>query len=137
MATPGNPERPLSGFDAAGEVRTHQDDCGPTDYVARMGGDEFVMLMSGENREKLEFKIDSMRSVVRRAGEVTLEPSLLRMSVGILSLLRLPYSGIHGNGVLLPAIACPTERPATASRTSSSVTPTGNLRSRRSPSKSR
>jgi hypothetical protein len=41
------------------------------------------MLMSGENREKLEFKIDSMRSVVRRAGEVTLEPSLLRLSVGV------------------------------------------------------
>jgi diguanylate cyclase (GGDEF)-like protein/putative nucleotidyltransferase with HDIG domain len=64
----------------ANGLREH---CGPTDYVARMGGDEFVLLISGDNPEELDFKIDSMRAVVRRAGEVTPEPSLLAMSVGV------------------------------------------------------
>jgi len=64
----------------ANGLREH---CAPTDYVARMGGDEFVLLISGDNPEELECKIESMRAVVRRAGEVTPEPSLLSMSVGV------------------------------------------------------
>jgi diguanylate cyclase (GGDEF)-like protein/putative nucleotidyltransferase with HDIG domain len=64
----------------ANGLREH---CGPNDYVARMGGDEFVLLISGEAAETLEYKIDAMRAVVRRAGDVTPEPSLLAMSVGV------------------------------------------------------
>jgi diguanylate cyclase (GGDEF)-like protein/putative nucleotidyltransferase with HDIG domain len=64
----------------ANGLREH---CAPNDYVARMGGDEFVLLISGDNPEELECKIEGMRSVVRRAGEVTPEPSLLAMSVGV------------------------------------------------------
>jgi diguanylate cyclase (GGDEF)-like protein len=64
----------------ANGLREH---CAPTDYVARMGGDEFVLLISGDNPEELECKIEGMRAVVRRAGEVTPEPSLLSMSVGV------------------------------------------------------
>lgn len=60
-----------------------REQCGPTDYVARMGGDEFVILSSGGNDEELDAKIDRMRSVARKAGDSTPEPSALSMSVGI------------------------------------------------------
>ena len=57
--------------------------CDPHDYVARMGGDEFVMLISGSDPAALEAKIEAMRAVVRRAGEITPEPCPLSLSVGV------------------------------------------------------
>jgi len=57
--------------------------CDSHDYVARMGGDEFVMLIAGGDPGDLETKIESMRSVVRKAGEVTPEPCPLSLSVGV------------------------------------------------------
>jgi diguanylate cyclase (GGDEF)-like protein/putative nucleotidyltransferase with HDIG domain len=57
--------------------------CDPSDYVARMGGDEFVMLISGGDDEALERKVEAMRAVVRNAGEITPEPSSLSLSVGV------------------------------------------------------
>ena len=53
------------------------------DYVARMGGDEFVILVSGGNDEELDSKIERMRAVARKAGDSTPEPSALSMSVGV------------------------------------------------------
>jgi diguanylate cyclase (GGDEF)-like protein/putative nucleotidyltransferase with HDIG domain len=60
-----------------------REQCGPTDYVARMGGDEFVILIPGGSVEELEDKIDRMRTVARHAGDSTPEPSPLSMSVGV------------------------------------------------------
>jgi diguanylate cyclase (GGDEF)-like protein/putative nucleotidyltransferase with HDIG domain len=60
-----------------------REQCGPPDYVARMGGDEFVLLIPGANVEELELKIDRMRAVAKRAGDSTPEPSALSMSVGV------------------------------------------------------
>ena len=60
-----------------------REQCGPTDYVARMGGDEFVILIPGGSVEELEDKIDRMRTVARRAGDSTPEPAALSMSVGV------------------------------------------------------
>jgi len=60
-----------------------REQCGPPDYVARMGGDEFVLLIPGANVEELELKIDRMRAVAKRAGDSTPEPSPLSMSVGV------------------------------------------------------
>jgi diguanylate cyclase (GGDEF)-like protein/putative nucleotidyltransferase with HDIG domain len=57
--------------------------CDAHDYVARMGGDEFVMLITGGDDAALDRKVESMRSVVRKAGEITPEPSSLSLSVGI------------------------------------------------------
>ena len=57
--------------------------CDPHDYVARMGGDEFVMLIAGGDEDALDRKVEAMRSVVRKAGEITPEPSSLSLSVGI------------------------------------------------------
>ena len=60
-----------------------REQCGHTDYVARMGGDEFVILVSGGNDEELDTKIERMRAVARKAGDSTPEPSALSMSVGV------------------------------------------------------
>jgi len=64
----------------ANGLREH---CGPNDYVARLGGDEFVMLIPYSGDEDVEAKIEHMRSVARKAGESTPEPSYLAISVGI------------------------------------------------------
>jgi len=60
-----------------------REQCGASDYVARMGGDEFVVLISGAGVDDLEETIDRMRAVAREAGDATPEPSALSMSVGV------------------------------------------------------
>jgi diguanylate cyclase (GGDEF)-like protein len=60
-----------------------REQCGSTDFVARMGGDEFVILSSGGSDEELDAKIDRMRNVAKKAGDSTPEPSALSMSVGV------------------------------------------------------
>jgi diguanylate cyclase (GGDEF)-like protein/putative nucleotidyltransferase with HDIG domain len=53
------------------------------DYLARMGGDEFVMLIAGGDSESIDSKVDAMRAVVRNAGQITPEPCVLSLSVGV------------------------------------------------------
>lgn len=60
-----------------------RESCTASDYLARMGGDEFVLLIPGEVGEELEMKIDRMRAIAKRAGDSTPEPSVLSMSVGV------------------------------------------------------
>jgi diguanylate cyclase (GGDEF)-like protein/putative nucleotidyltransferase with HDIG domain len=57
--------------------------CGAGDYLARMGGDEFVMLLPGGDVDELERKIEAMRAVARRAGDNAQEPISLDLSVGV------------------------------------------------------
>jgi diguanylate cyclase (GGDEF)-like protein/putative nucleotidyltransferase with HDIG domain len=77
-----------------------REQCGPTDYVARMGGDEFVILIPGGSVEELEDKIDRMRTVARRAGDSTPEPAALSMSVGVATY---PEDGSDGEDLLAEA----------------------------------
>jgi diguanylate cyclase (GGDEF)-like protein len=48
-----------------------------------MGGDEFVILIPGGSPEDLEARIDRMRTVAKRAGDTTPEPTPMSMSVGV------------------------------------------------------
>jgi diguanylate cyclase (GGDEF)-like protein/putative nucleotidyltransferase with HDIG domain len=65
---------------AADKLRS---ECESLEYVARMGGDEFVMLIPHSDPEYLERRIDSIREAVRRAGDATPEPSPLSLSIGV------------------------------------------------------
>jgi diguanylate cyclase (GGDEF)-like protein/putative nucleotidyltransferase with HDIG domain len=60
-----------------------REQCQAHDYVARMGGDEFVMLIPGNDHDALESKIERLHQVVRLAGGVTPEPCDLSLSVGV------------------------------------------------------
>ena len=74
-----------------------REQCDPHDYVARMGGDEFVMLIRGDDPVALEAKIQGMRDVVRQAGNVTPEPSALSLSVGV---ANYPVDGVDAEELL-------------------------------------
>jgi diguanylate cyclase (GGDEF)-like protein len=71
-----------------------------------MGGDEFVMLIAGggedelEQKRALDRKIEAMRSVVRKAGEITPEPSALSLSVGV---AQYPNDGADAEELLAEA----------------------------------
>lgn len=77
-----------------------REQCAAHDYVARMGGDEFVMLIPGSDETMLDSKIERMRRVVRMAGEVTPEPSALSLSVGV---AQYPEDGTDAEELLAEA----------------------------------
>jgi diguanylate cyclase (GGDEF)-like protein len=49
-------------------ARIMEQNCRETDYVGRMGGDEFVVMLRGIRREELELKIENMNRMVRNAS---------------------------------------------------------------------
>jgi len=77
-----------------------REQCEAHDYVARMGGDEFVMLIPGGDLDALESKIERMRTIVRLAGEVTPERCDLSLSVGVTSY---PDDGVDAEELLAEA----------------------------------
>jgi len=71
--------------------------CDKHDFVARTGRDEFVILMADGNPGDLETRIEAMRSVVRKAGEITPEPCPLSLSVGV---AMYPQDGLDAEELL-------------------------------------
>lgn len=56
--------------------------CREYDYVARMGGDEFVVVVPGISESALEQKIAEFREVARAAGQSVCGSEVLGLSVG-------------------------------------------------------
>jgi diguanylate cyclase (GGDEF)-like protein/putative nucleotidyltransferase with HDIG domain len=71
--------------------------CDKHDFVARTGGNEFVMLVAGGDPGDLETKIEGIRSVVWKAGEIAPEPCPLSLSVGV---AMCPQDGVDAEELL-------------------------------------
>lgn len=56
--------------------------CRESDYVARMGGDEFVLLLPGLGPESLAAKVDQLKRTVLAAGRQVCGENMLSSSVG-------------------------------------------------------
>jgi diguanylate cyclase (GGDEF)-like protein/putative nucleotidyltransferase with HDIG domain len=59
-----------------------RENCRGYDYVARMGGDEFVIMLSGYPSETVQVKIDLFAEIGRQAGLDVIGRDLLSMSIG-------------------------------------------------------
>jgi diguanylate cyclase (GGDEF)-like protein/putative nucleotidyltransferase with HDIG domain len=60
-----------------------KDSCREYDYVARMGGDEFVLIAPGLNAEDAAKKIEVIRPLARHAGFEVCGEDILSLSVGV------------------------------------------------------
>src|SRR5205823_3873176 len=60
-----------------------QRSCRQYDYVARMGGDEFVIILPGIGKDEIEAKLDQLDLAVRAAGRSVSSESVLGVSVGV------------------------------------------------------
>jgi len=64
-------------------ARGLRDCCREYDYVARMGGDEFVVLLPGVRPDDVEAKIEQFRAVVENVCLTLFHDSLLSISIGV------------------------------------------------------
>lgn len=73
----------LSGDELLKRVATVlQSNCRNSDYVARMGGDEFVIVLSGTDPDELGGRIEALDSMVRAAGLEMFHDDSVGISVG-------------------------------------------------------
>lgn len=70
--------------------------CRGSDYVARMGGDEFVMILRGATPEVVERRIRKMREMVQSQGVEVTGRECVSLSVG--------HAGFPGDGISAEAL---------------------------------
>ena len=56
--------------------------CREYDYVARMGGDEFVLVLPGLESDQLAQKIDRLKAITAEAGREIFAEELISLSIG-------------------------------------------------------
>jgi diguanylate cyclase (GGDEF)-like protein/putative nucleotidyltransferase with HDIG domain len=77
-----------------------RENCREYDYVARMGGDEFVILLAGYPSETVQTKIDLLAEIGRVAGLDVIGKELLSMSIGHACY---PMDGVNAEQLLAEA----------------------------------
>jgi diguanylate cyclase (GGDEF)-like protein/putative nucleotidyltransferase with HDIG domain len=74
----------LTGNELLKEIaRILRDNCRETDYVARMGGDEFVVLLPGAGREEIADRIERLDREIRLASRAACGEEKIGISVGV------------------------------------------------------
>jgi diguanylate cyclase (GGDEF)-like protein/putative nucleotidyltransferase with HDIG domain len=74
--------------------------CRGYDYVSRVGGDEFVLIMPGADRDAVNQIAERIRHVAGEAGTTVSEESMLSASVGA---AFYPHDGVTGDELLAKA----------------------------------
>ena len=59
-----------------------RESCREYDYVARMGGDEFVMILTSVTQEQVSAKIEQLDLAVKMAGREALGEEIISLSIG-------------------------------------------------------
>ena len=74
--------------------------CREYDYVARMGGDEFVILLPGAKSNDVDAKLKQFRDLVKQVGSEIFGASQLTVSIGV---AHFPKDGIDAEQLLAEA----------------------------------
>jgi diguanylate cyclase (GGDEF)-like protein len=63
-------------------ARRLKDSCREYDYVARMGGDEFVLVLPGLQPDQLGQKVDRLKAITAEAGREIFPQETIGLSIG-------------------------------------------------------
>ncbi|MDP8980600.1 MAG: GGDEF domain-containing protein, partial [Acidobacteriota bacterium] len=74
--------------------------CREYDYVARMGGDEFVLVLPGLRPDQLAAKIQRLKAITADAGHTIFTPDVPSLSIGH---AMFPEDGVDADQLLSEA----------------------------------
>jgi diguanylate cyclase (GGDEF)-like protein/putative nucleotidyltransferase with HDIG domain len=77
-----------------------KESCREYDYVARMGGDEFVLVLPGLQPDQLQQKIERLKAITAEAGRDVIEQETIGLSIGH---AMFPEDGVDADRLLSEA----------------------------------